>query len=219
MNTFLHDVATDIIQKYGTNLSRIAIVFPNKRASLFLNQHLAKSVDKPLWSPAYITISDLFRQHSAKTVADPIKLICDLHKSFNEVTMLNESLDHFYGWGELLLSDFDDIDKNMGNPQLIFSNLKDIHELDNLEYLTEEQIVALKRFFNNFNQEQDSELKKRFLQLWSNIESVYNHFRKRLTEQNIAYEGMLYREVAEQRNVDFKYDLYIFVGFKARDEP
>lgn len=213
MNTFLHDVATDIIQKYGTNLSRIAIVFPNKRASLFLNQHLAKSVDKPLWSPAYITISDLFRQHSAKTVADPIKLICDLHKSFNEVTMLNESLDHFYGWGELLLSDFDDIDKNMGNPQLIFSNLKDIHELDNLEYLTEEQIVALKRFFNNFNQEQDSELKKRFLQLWSNIESVYNHFRKRLTEQNIAYEGMLYREVAEQRNVDFKYDLYIFVGF------
>ncbi|MBO1362423.1 PD-(D/E)XK nuclease family protein [Prevotella sp. A2931] len=213
MNTFLHDVANDIIQKYGTNLSRIAVVFPNKRASLFLNQYLAKSVDKPLWSPAYITISDLFRQHSTKVVADPIKLICDLHKSFNEVTMLNESLDHFYGWGELLLSDFDDVDKNMGNPQLIFSNLKDIHELDNLEYLTSDQLVALKRFFSNFSEEQDSELKRRFLQLWSNIELIYNDFKKRLARQNIAYEGMLYREVAELRDIEFKYDLYIFVGF------
>src|SRR3712207_3926035 len=118
MRTFLSDVATDIIHKYGNNLSRIAVVFPNKRASLFMNKYLAQAVDRPLWSPAYITISDLFRQHSTKTVGDSIKLICDLHKSFNEITGLNEKLDHFYGWGELLLSDFDDIDKNMGNPKL-----------------------------------------------------------------------------------------------------
>lgn len=213
MRTFLSDVANDMIRKYGTNLSRIAVVFPNKRASLFLNQYLAQAVDKPLWSPAYITISDLFRQHSTKTVGDPIKLICDLHKSFNEVTLLDEKLDRFYGWGELLLADFDDIDKNMGDSRLIFSNLKDIHEMDSLDYLTEEQRMALRRFFNNFQDDQDSELKRRFLNLWSHLEAIYQDFKERLTKQNIAYEGMLYREIVEQQKLDFKYETYIFVGF------
>ena len=64
MKTFLETVAHDIITKYGTDLSRTAVVFPNKRASLFLNEHLARLADRPLWSPAYITISDLFRRHS-----------------------------------------------------------------------------------------------------------------------------------------------------------
>lgn len=82
MKSFLEHVAEDIVRKYGTNLSRIAVVFPNKRASLFLNDHLARQVDQPIWSPSYTTISDLFRQQSQRTVADPIKLVCDLHKSY-----------------------------------------------------------------------------------------------------------------------------------------
>ena len=82
MKSFLEYVAEDIIAKYGNNLARVAVVFPNKRASLFLSEHLARLAGKPVWSPAYITISDLFRRHSRRTVADPIKLVCDLHKSF-----------------------------------------------------------------------------------------------------------------------------------------
>ena len=72
MKSFLHFVAKDIIKKYGTNLSRIAVVFPNKRAALFLNEELARLVDKPIWSPTYITISDLFRNHSDKTVGERV---------------------------------------------------------------------------------------------------------------------------------------------------
>ena len=75
MNSFLEYVAADLLSKYGTNLSHIAVVFPNKRASLFLNEHLARLAGKPLWSPAYITISDLFRHHSTLKVADSIKLV------------------------------------------------------------------------------------------------------------------------------------------------
>lgn len=85
MKSFLTYVAKDIIQKYGNNLSDIAIVFPNKRASLFLNEQLARLVSHPLWSPTYITISDLFRQHTTLKVGDPIKLVCDLHKSSSSV--------------------------------------------------------------------------------------------------------------------------------------
>ena len=211
--TFLEYVAEDIIGKYGTDLSRIAVVFPNKRAALFLNEHLARIAGQPVWSPAYITISDLFRQHTDLKPADPIKLICDIHKSFTKCTGIDETLDHFYGWGQLLLADFDDIDKNMADADSIFCNLKDIHELDDISYLDDEQKEMLKRFFANFSDDIDSELKKRFLSLWSHFGDIYHDYNRRLTEQGIGYEGAIYRKVASEETLHLKYDKYLFVGF------
>ena len=211
--TFLEYVAEDIIGKYGTDLSRIAVVFPNKRAALFLNEHLARIAGQPVWSPAYITISDLFRQHTDLKPADPIKLICDIHKSFTKCTGISETLDHFYGWGQLLLADFDDIDKNMADADSIFCNLKDIHELDDISYLDDEQKEMLKRFFANFSDDIESELKKRFLSLWSHFGDIYHDYNRRLTEQGIGYEGAIYRKVASEETLHLKYDKYLFVGF------
>ena len=211
--TFLEYVAEDIIGKYGTDLSRIAVVFPNKRAALFLNEHLARIAGQPVWSPAYITISDLFRQHTDLKPADPIKLICDIHKSFTKCTGIDETLDHFYGWGQLLLADFDDIDKNMADADSIFCNLKDIHELDDTSYLDNEQKEMLARFFANFSDDIDSELKKRFLSLWSHFGDIYHDYNRRLTEQGIGYEGAIYRKVASEQTLHLKYDKYLFVGF------
>ena len=211
--TFLEYVAEDIIGKYGTDLSRIAVVFPNKRAALFLNEHLARIAGQPVWSPAYITISDLFRQHTDLKPADPIKLICDIHKSFTKCTGIDETLDHFYGWGQLLLADYDDIDKNMADADSIFCNLKDIHELDDISYLDDEQKEMLKRFFANFSDDIESELKKRFLSLWSHFGDIYHDYNRRLTEQGIGYEGAIYRKVASEETLHLKYDKYLFVGF------
>ena len=211
--TFLEYVAEDIISKYGTDLSRIAVVFPNKRAAFFLNEHLARIAGQPVWSPAYITISDLFRQHTDLKTADPIKLICDIHKSFTKCTGIDETLDHFYGWGQLLLADFDDIDKNMADADSIFCNLKDIHELDDISYLDNEQKEMLARFFANFSDDIDSELKKRFLSLWSHFGDIYHDYNRRLTEQGIGYEGAIYRKVASEQTLHLKYDKYLFVGF------
>ena len=214
MNTsFLTYVAQDLIDKFGTNLSRVAFVFPNKRASLFMNEQLARLVDKPLWSPSYITISDLFRKHSELTVADPIKLICDLHKVFTSITSIEETLDHFYGWGQLLLSDFDDIDKNMATPHEVFANLRDIHEMDDVSYLTDEQKELLAKFFGNFSKDQNSILKERFLNLWNHFNDIYTVYNQRLAEQGLAYEGALYRQVADNEEIQFNYDTYVFVGF------
>ena len=213
MKSFLEYVAADLLQKYGTNLSRIAVVFPNKRAALFLNEHLARMADKPLWSPAYITISDLFRSHSQRQVADPIQLVCELHQCFTECTGIDETLDHFYGWGQLLLSDFDDLDKNMASAEHVFANLRDIHEYDDTSYLSEEQRTILRQFFSNFSEEHNSELKRRFLQLWSHIFDIYQSFNDKLLAQGLAYEGALYREVAECEETDFEYDTYLFIGF------
>lgn len=213
MKSFLTYVAQDIIQKYGNNLSNIAIVFPNKRASLFLNEQLARLVSHPLWSPTYITISDLFRQHTTLKVGDPIKLVCDLHKSFVECTGIEETLDHFYGWGQLLIADFDDVDKNMASARQLFANLSDIHELDDVSYLTKEQKEIIKKFFSNFSDDHNTELKKRFLQLWSHFYDIYTNFNQRLEAQNLAYEGALYRRVVEDESLEFRHKKYLFVGF------
>ena len=212
-STFLEVVAQDILRKHGYDLSRIAIVFPNKRASLFMNDSLARLASRPIWSPSYITISDLFRQHSELVVADPIKQVCDLHKVFVQTTGINETLDHFYGWGQLLLSDFDDIDKNMADADKVFANLRDLHELDDISYLTDEQKDLLRKFFSNFSDDRESELKRRFLQLWSRFSDIYHAYNRRLTEQGLAYEGALYRQVAEDDTLTFSHEKYIFVGF------
>ena len=213
MKTFLEYVAEDLLDKFGSDLSRIAVVFPNKRASLFINGHLAQCSEHPIWSPAYITISDLFRQQSERTVADPIKLVCDLHQSFTAQTGLNETLDHFYGWGQLLLSDFDDLDKNMADADKVFANLRDIHELDDVSYLSAEQKEAIRRFFSNFSDDHNSILKERFLQLWSKMGNIYHDYNQRLAAQGLAYEGALYREVATGDFSNSRYDTYIFIGF------
>lgn len=178
-----------------------------------MNEYLAGYADKPIWSPAYITISDLFRQHSRLSVADPIKLICDLHKSFTKHVTTDETLDHFYGWGQLLLADFDDIDKNMADAKKIFSNLRNIHELDDISYLNDEQRTLLQRFFSNFNDGHETELKRRFLDLWQHFGNIYTDFKERLRRQGLAYEGALYREVVSNDKLDFRFDRYIFVGF------
>lgn len=211
--TFLEHVAKDILSKYGHNLSRIAVVFPNKRASLFLNQNFTQLVDEPIWTPKYMTISELFRDHSPLTVADPIKLICDLHKSFVKCTDTNETIDHFYGWGQLMLADFDDIDKNMADADMIFRNINDLHELDDTSYLTEEQRDILRKFFANFTPDNESELKARFMSLWQHFAEIYHDFNSRLEAQGLAYEGALYRKVADDESAAYEYDAYLFVGF------
>ena len=213
MNTFLEHVAADLLKKYGNDMAHIAVVFPNKRAALFLNQALARLADGPVWSPAYITISDFFRQHSELTIADPIKSICDLYKSYVEVTgNTNETLDHFYGWGQLLLADFDDIDKNMANAEMVFSNISNLKELDDISYFTDEQKVELRRFFANFDDNPEG-IRERFITLWNKLNDIYNDFKQRLKFQKLAYEGMLYRDVVEKTKIEAQYECYVFVGF------
>ncbi len=212
MKTFLEYVAADMLERYGTNLSRVAVVFPNKRASLFLNQALAQQAEQPIWSPTYITISELFRSRTSLTVVNPIKAVCMLHRIFIKITGRDEPLDHFFGWGQLLISDFDDVDKNMADAAQLFSNVRNLHELDSIDYLDEEQKQLIMRFFSNFSGD-PTVLKQRFLDLWCHLYDIYVTFRRQLRNDGLAYEGMLYRDVVEQDMGEYPFDHYLFVGF------
>ena len=163
MDTFLQQVAKDLYHKTEGNLADVAVVFPNKRAGLFFNEYLAQKAGRPIWSPAYVSISELFQQGSTMQTGDPVKLVCELYKVFRDVTGSKETLDDFYFWGELLISDFDDADKNLVDTDKLFSNLRDLNSMtDNETFLEEGQKEALSQFFRNFSMEQTTELKTRF---------------------------------------------------------
>lgn len=215
METFLQLVAQDLYKKTGNDLSRTVVVFPNKRASLFFNEQLAAQSDRPLWSPTYVSISDLFRQLSPWKAGDPIRLVCELYRVFREETKSEETLDDFYFWGELLISDFDDVDKNLVDADRLFGNLQDLKNIMDIpDYLSQEQEEAIQEFFRNFSIEKRTELKEKFISLWDKLGDIYRHYRKRLAELGIAYEGMMYRQVMEELNTQrLDYDRYVFVGF------
>ncbi len=233
---FLQSVAEDIVRKYGDDLSSLIVVFPNNRAQLFFNDYLLNAVstkeqeDHPLWSPTYTTIQSLFQSHSGLQIADPIKLVCLLYNAYMEVLqeqmkevddedelLLNETLDSFYHWGEILLSDFDDVDNNMVDAQMLFRNIKESvpFEKENV-YLTDEQRECLERFFSVFRDGNETILKRRFLSLWNLLGPLYARFRAQLLSEQIAYEGMLKRSVLEsfdESDILSSDKTYVFVGF------
>lgn len=215
MNTFLQEVAHDLYAKMQGDFTQVAVVFPNKRAGLFFNEYLVHESDRPLWSPAYLSISELFRQNSDWQTGDPVKLVCDLYKVFRQITGSNEALDDFYFWGEMLIADFDDADKNLADTQALFCNLKDLNDLSNsYDFLEEGQKEALAQFFRNFSIDRVTELKRRFISIWDTLGDIYVRYKALLESQCIAYEGMLYRHVIERLDADtLPYRTYVFVGF------
>lgn len=215
MESFLKLVAADLYKHTEGNLAHTAVVFPNKRAGLFFNEYLAQESDSPIWSPAYVSISELFRSLSPWEVGDPAKLVCELYKIFRRETQSTETLDDFYFWGEMLISDFDDADKNKVDTDKLFSNLQDLRNImDDYTFIDDEQEEAIRQFFQNFSIERRTALKERFISLWDVLGNIYKGFRESLASQNIAYEGMMYRHVIEHLDVDkLPYEKYVFVGF------
>lgn len=217
MNAFLKHVAEDIYEKYGNRLADKAIVFPNKRAGLFFNEYLKNISAEPLWSPAYLTINELFEECSELVEGDTILLVSKLYKEYCKNTQSNEPLDKFYYWGEMLIKDFDDIDKNLVDVEKLFTNLKELRAMGNAaDTLDEEQKSAIRQFFTNFNADENSEIKRRFLSVWEVLLPIYNDFRTSLRNEGIAYSGMICRDVIERKEaLHFPFDKYIFVGFNA----
>ncbi|MBQ8364768.1 MAG: PD-(D/E)XK nuclease family protein [Bacteroidaceae bacterium] len=218
MEPFLKIVTDDLYTRLNGNFEGVAMVFPNKRAGLFFNEYLLGKIGNgAAWSPACITISELFEDCSESIIADSVLLVSKLHKVYMKHTGSNESLDKFYYWGEMLIKDFDDVDKNLANAQQLFANIEDLHKLGTAkDILDDEQQKAVQQFFTNFAPEKKSELKEKFKNTWEVLYPIYTSFKELLKKEHLAYEGMLYRDVIEKKEgLSFAYDKYVFVGFNA----
>lgn len=232
MTKFLELVAQDLRHKGRSknDFSNITVVFPSKRASLFFNEYLVQQ-HETVWAPQYTTIAELFASLSDKQEADTIESVFRLYDIYKSALGLEniESIDQFYGWGERILSDFDDIDKNMAAAEDVFRKTADLTAMKTRpEDLNEDYQEAVKLFFSRYvtakkeEEGQRTKVQEKFSSLWHHLYEMYVQLNKDLAKEGKAYQGALYRDVVEhikKGEVDMGGDhLYAFVGFNVLDK-
>lgn len=221
--TFLQEVARKLYDRYGDEISSLTLVFPSRRARLFFSDALSQLISKPMWQPHYCSMDDVMHETSTLVPGDKILLLTELYKIYAKHHN-GETFDRFYHWGEILLSDFDLIDKYMIDAEMLFRNICDLKELESdLSYLSEEMRQLIHEFWSHFDAEMPkSKEKEQFLNVWNSLWPVYSEFRERLKAIGVAYSGMIYRIAVERiKSGEASPDLerrYVFVGFNALSE-
>jgi hypothetical protein len=220
MNPFLYQVASLFYAEYKGRISRLAFVFPNRRTGLFFQKYLSEIAGKPLFSPTILTINDLFVRLSGLQSADKVNLLFRLYEIYKRISGSDESFDDFLYWGEMLLSDFDDVDKYLVNARMLFTNVTDLKLLeDDFSYLSPDQVAAIRSFWTTFHPKGDTPNQKTFLALWEILYTLYSELRESLIHEGKGYEGLIFREVVERMKAgeDFElpYDQLVFVGLNA----
>lgn len=220
MSPFLHHIAHTFYTQYGTDLYKHTFVFPNRRAGVFFQKYLAEIAGKPLFSPSVITIQELFESLSDYQAADRIEMLVMLYEQYVRVSQSDETFDDFLYWGEMLLNDFNDVDKHLADAKQLFKNISDLRSLDgDMSYLSPEQIEAIRRFWMNFMPVEGNDTKKKFQETWQILFELYTSFRAELHKKGYAYEGMLFREVAEKarnkEDLNLRFSDIVFVGLNA----
>ena len=219
MKSFLQKLTDELTSKYGEDLSRIQLIFPTRRAGLFFRKELATRLTRPVWAPAIFSVQDFISAYTTFTIPDPLTLRFELYKIYRKF-FPGESFDRFYPWGELLIRDFDDLDRYLADPQKVFSLITDIREIDQVFALADEDMEKLKTFWKSFFDKDPSKLKTEFMNTWEHLGAIYHEFKESLSKRSIAYEGMAIRELAERFRINGapstdNFDAIVFAGFYA----
>ncbi|MGD9978322.1 MAG: PD-(D/E)XK nuclease family protein [Bacteroidales bacterium] len=219
MEPFLSLVAKHLYEFYGNSISDITLVFPNRRASLFFTRYLAEQLNGPTWQPQVTTINNLMFGIAGLKSADPLLLNLKLYRQYLNVTGNQESFDDFHFWGNVMISDFDQVDKYLVDPAKLFTNVKDLKEIDKrFDEFDEEHLRALQTFMNILGDSTDSQIRSRYSAIWEKLGSIYRQFTDTLLAEGTAYEGLAYRVAASKLKhstsllVDGKFAL---IGFNA----
>lgn len=223
MTPFLTQVARYLYSAYGSELNRISLVFPSRRASVFFNAYLNELVESPIVGPETLTIDELVARLSGMQISDQISLILQLHQIYTRETGHQETLDDFFFWGEILLNDFNDIDKYQLNASDLFQNIKDLKEVETrFDYLNLEQRKAIEAFWGNMGRMEGSVNREKFMEVWNRLPAIYHQFRKELLVENRGYTGLVYRQLIEKLGAFSEQveeiDQFVFIGFNALNE-
>lgn len=237
MFTFLQQVA----EHYGRkdNLDKTVFILPNKRSILHLRAEMKTALSGSPARPRLVSMNEFFQKLYGRETSDRITLILALYECYKSINDKAESLDEFIHWGNVMLSDFDNIDKYLADAQKIYVNVAEFNEYrDSFEYLTEAQKSAIEHFLSHFrdnngrltvNMDIDSkDVKTRFLRVWNILAPLYKEFNRFLDEKGLAYEGKVYRGFVESlQGKDIKEamskafpgkDCFVFVGLNALNE-
>ncbi len=221
MNSFLYRIAQTLYSHYQSDISSLSFVFPNRRAGLFFQRYLSEIAGKPLFSPEILTINDCFSLASPLQTVDRLSSLFRLYSIYKEMSGSDETFDSFVFWGEMLLSDFDDVDKYRVDAKQLFTNITELKQIDQLfNVFTEKQIEAIRQFWSNFVPVTEGKTQEDFVATWKILLPVYEQFRAELLAENTATEGMICRDVADRLRTkeeipEYAGKQFVFVGFNA----
>lgn len=224
MNSFLNQVAQNLLERFGRDLHKTAIIFNNKRPIPFLKMHLGKLAGKANWSPAFFTVQEFFRESTTLTVAEPLSQFFTLHQEYNKILKVEGkkevSPDAFFPMAEIILSDFSQLDYDLVNPDEVFLQLKNIALIQQqFPHFTPEQQQFLEQFWTTFSGEKQHNHQQKFIDLWAIMPKLYTAFHEALKEKNLVTTAQVYRKLAndEAENPGFvePFHKLIFVGFNA----
>ena len=220
MKPFLKEIAEELYRSHGNRLEELCLVFPNRRAGLFFNKYLGECLETPVWSPTILTIQDLMVRISDLDYADEVELISILYRDYASLNKKHENFDDFYYWGEIMVNDFDDVDKYLLDAGDLFQNLEGLKAMEkSLDYLSESQIGVIKQFWSTFSTGRLSEQKQQFIDIWNILGPLYEIYTNSLRKESIGYEGMIFRDAAEKiRKGDYPElpaPTMVFIGFNA----
>ena len=221
---FLEAVADRYARR--TSLERTCFVFPNRRSAVFFRKYLGERAGRPLFVPAMRTIDELFQDISGLKPVDKVPALDRIYRIYRDLLAEEgrtaEPFDDFIYWGDILMSDFDDIDKYRVDAARMFVNLRDLKELSaGYDFLTDTQRRAIDEFCGSFFQKgiAHSGTRQDFAALWNILLRLYNRFRDSLAGEGLGYPGMIYRSVADNIRPDSQllkdFDEVVFIGLNA----
>ena len=188
MKPFLEKIADRLLKKFPEKMDSIAVVLPSKRSVIFLKKYLSEKITKPIFLPQFYSIEEFIEKISELKVIDNVSLQFYLYKSYLKVKEQNEeSFNDFLNWSNTLLQDFNDIDTNMVDAKMIFTNIQNVKELENWDV---DQW--------SFSSENLSEKQKEYIDFFSSLYYIYQTFKDDLLDQNYAYQGLANLIAAEK---------------------
>ena len=226
--SFLPKVAEDVRLISNVDIPDLRLIFTNRRAIKYFVKEYEALCDGVCWLPRCETIDDFVRNCSPYKKAEELSLIYVLYLCYQKIYYSHnplpegaeaESFDSFYFWGKTILSDFDDVDKNLADAEKLYTTLSEEKEIEEMfDFLDTQQKTVLLQYFEDFKKlySTDSDLKNNFVKIWNCLFEIYSDYRKTLAEKSIAYSGMMYRDVLERllRNeISFEGETFAFVGF------
>lgn len=224
---------------------KCCFIFPNRRSLVFFTRHLCQAVkdsdvlSRPIVAPEMLTINDFFHKVGGMHSVERVRLLIELYDCYRECNPKAESLDEFIFWGDVILSDFNDVDKYLVDPKQLFANISDLKKIqDTYTYLTDTQRKAIEAFVSHFSDlsgrltvnldSDEPDVKGKFLMIWNILHDLYELFNKRLMDRGMAYEGMVYRQLAQRLKNESVEDVFndvwqgdvkfVFVGLNALNE-
>ena len=202
MTNFIFDVLKDL-KKENYNLSELTFILPSKRAGLFLKHQIAKVNLKTLFAPKILSIEEFVEELSQLKSIPNTDLLFEFYTTYQKLTEKSQqdTFESFSKWAQILLQDFNEIDRYLIPQQQIFKYLAAVQEVNHWSL-----------------EENQTEFIKNYLSFWNKLPIYYEHFTTTLINKNIGYQGLIYREAVEniQSYIENKNnDKLIFLGFNA----